>query len=142
MTEKLFTVEEATPLADVVALMERRGIKRVPVLGDGRLVGMVSRADLLRAVAARLLLARPAPIGDDLAIRDRVAAELAGHSWSAHASLMIDVEAGRVVLRGTIFDERTRAAIRVAAENVDGVKSVVDELVWADPVSGAYFGAA
>jgi CBS domain-containing protein len=141
MSERPITVEEATPLADVVALMERRGVKRVPVLADGKLVGVVSRSDLLRAVASRLVENVPA-LDSDLEIRDRVAHELASQPWSAHANITVQVDAGKVTLQGTIFDERSRAAIRVAAENVAGVKSVSDEMVWADPVSGAYFGAA
>ncbi len=141
MTRDPVSVEQATPISEVVALMEAKKIKRVPVLADGRLVGVVSRADLLRAVADMLSLKSP-PLPTDEAIRRLVAEDLAHQPWSAHASLSVQVDDGVVTLSGMIFDERARAAIRVLAENVPGVRRVVDELVWADPVSGTYFGVA
>jgi CBS domain-containing protein len=134
MTRHVVSVDEATPLEEVVRLMERHRIKRVPVLRDGALVGIVSRADLLRALA-RLLPAAPTAAAGDEAIRRRVLTELAAAPW-APRGLIVTVESGVVTLDGVILDEKTRGALRVAAENVPGVKAVLDRLVWVEPVSG------
>jgi CBS domain-containing protein len=138
MSEAPVSVTPATPLAHVVALMLRRGIKRVPVVDHGRLVGVVSRADLLHAVADAL--AREAPPLSDEAIRTQVAAELARQPWAMNVHITVEVADGRVVLRGTILDEHARPAVIVAVENVPGVTAVVDELAWVDPTSGVYLG--
>jgi CBS domain-containing protein len=134
MTREVVSVAEDTPLAEVVRLMERHRIKRVPVVRDGALVGIVSRADLLRALARLLDEAPAGPAGDE-AIRRDVLAELEKAPW-APRGLGVTVADGVVALDGVILDEKTRAALRVAAENVPGVKGVVDRLVWVEPVSG------
>lgn len=134
MTAKIVTASEDTPLDQVVDLMERRRIKRVPILRDGKAVGIVSRSDLLRALARLAAEAPPAPEGD-AAIRERLAAELAGQSW-APRTVRFTVRDGAVEFSGVIFDESDRAALRVAAEGVPGVKSVRDRLIWVEPMSG------
>ena len=123
------------PLAEIVALMERRRIKRVPVIEDGALLGMVSRADLLAALA-------PALDAPQIPGRQRRRHPRAGlgrigkGDWAPRAGLTITVTDGIVDLDGVILDEHERAALRVAAENVPGVKAVSDRLVWVEPVSG------
>ena len=77
-----------------------------------------------------------APTLDDSTIRKRLLAELDTQSWAAPGMLNITVRNGVVDLWGTIFDERTRSALIVAAENVPGVKHVNDHLVWIEPMSG------
>jgi len=134
MTRDVVGVAEDAPLAEVVRLMERHRIKRVPVVRDGALVGIVSRADLLRALR-RLLVAEAETAADDETIRQHVLAELARAPW-APRGLAVGVENGVVTLDGVILDEKTRRALRVAAENVPGVKAVVDRLAWVEPVSG------
>jgi CBS domain-containing protein len=135
MTRDLATVTEDTPLDEVVQLMERRRIKRVPVLQGASLVGIVSRADLLRAVAEALEKGTAQPAGDD-EIRDRIFAELGKVAWVPRDGLEITVSDGVVELNGVILDENERDALRVVAENAPGVKSVRDRLVWVEPVSG------
>lgn len=139
MTSDVVSVDEDTPLAEIVRLMERHRIKRVPVLRDGALVGIVSRADLLRALA-QILASEPEAAGGDEAIYQRVLAELAGAPW-APRGLAIAVENGVLTLDGVILDEKTRKALRVAAENVPGVRAVVDRLVWVEPISGVVIEA-
>jgi CBS domain-containing protein len=135
MTRKVITVTPDTLVAEVVHAMERHGIKRLPVLKDGRLVGIISRANLLKALADAL--AAPAPgAASDQALRERVLAEIAKQPWAPRATLDVEVHGGVAVLCGTITDERERAALRVLAENVAGVKSVRDALTWVEPVSG------
>jgi CBS domain-containing protein len=137
MTRDVVSVAEDTPLTEVVRLMERHRIKRVPVLRDGALIGIVSRADLLRALQ-RLLVAEPKTAASDETIRRHVLDELAQAPWAPHG-LTVDVANGVVTLGGVILDEQKRGASRVAAENAPGVKAVVDHIVWVEPHSGMVF---
>jgi len=134
MTRDVISVAEDTPLTEVVRLMERHRIKRVPVLRDGALIGIVSRADLLRALQ-RLLVSEPKTAASDETIRRHVLGELAQAPWAPHG-LTVGVANGVVTLDGVILDEQKRTALRVAAENVPGVKAVVDHIVWVEPVTG------
>jgi len=135
MTRKPVTVDPSTSLETLVELMEKHRIKRVPVVEDGRLVGIVSRADLLAALAHLAPLAPDATLSD-AEIRRRILAELDKYPWALHFCLDVAVRNGVVEMRGVIGDERQRQAFRVAAENVGGVKEIVDRLVWVEPVSG------
>ena len=135
---EVVTVSEDTPLQEVVDLMETRRIKRVPVVSkvDGhKVVGIISRANLVQALA-RLAEETPSSNPDDEAMRKRILAELDGQSWSPGSLINVIVHNGVAELWGTIFDERAREALRVAAENVRGIKTVKDHLVWVEPVSG------
>ncbi len=138
MTAEPLTVTEETPLGDVVTLMEKRRIKRVPVVRGQEIVGIVSRANLIHALAGVAREVKPATAGDQ-AIREQVLAELARQSWAPVALIDIVVRNGVVELWGTITDERERQAITVAAENVPGVKAVKDNLAWVEPMSGMVF---
>jgi CBS domain-containing protein len=135
MTERVFTVTPETPLADLVALMETKHVKRVPVVDQGRLVGIVSRADVMAALVG-LLSEKPAGAATDTEIRNQILAEIDRQPWGPRGSVDVIVTNGVIVLKGTIPDERERAALCVAAENVPGVKAVHDRLVWIDSVSG------
>lgn len=138
MTRDPVSVTEETPLEEVVTLMEKRHIKRVPVVRGDKVVGIVSRANLLHALARIAGEARPTG-NDDKTIRDRLMAELGKERWAPAGALDIIVRDGVVDLWGTITDERMRQALIVAAENVPGVKGVKDHLAWVDPTSGMYF---
>jgi CBS domain-containing protein len=135
MTPDPCAVTEATPLAEVVQLMERRRIKRVPVTRGCALVGIVSRANLLRALA-KLARESKTVATNDAEIRERVLAELRKQLWAPLDMIDVIVRDRTVELRGTITEERARQAFIVAAENVAGVKAVRDHLVWVEPVSG------
>jgi CBS domain-containing protein len=141
MSREVISVEPDAPLAEIVELMERRHIKRMPVIANGALVGIVSRADLLAALA-RVLDAPQAGAGGDEDIRARVLAELDKVEWAPRTGLTITVEDGIVELDGVILDEHERRALRVAAENVPGVKGIADRLVWVEPVSGTVIDGA
>jgi CBS domain-containing protein len=140
MTRDPVSVTPNTPLRDIVELMERRRIKRVPVLDGDVPVGILSRADLLRGLAGALA-AEPAAATSDEEIRERILAELARTVWVPRDGIAINVEDGVVDLNGVILDETERAALRVAAENVPGVRAVEDHLVWVEPVSGTVIDA-
>jgi CBS domain-containing protein len=135
MTRRAKTVDEDTQLNDVVALMERNHIKRVPVLRGKKLVGIVTRANLLRALVSALHAAPPACNGD-VAIREKILREINSETWTPVATVDAIVRNGVVTLSGYVLDERQRAALKVLVANVPGVKTVRDELVWIDPMSG------
>ena len=125
MTTKVVTVEETTPLVEVAEILERHRIKRVPVVRKGALVGIVSRSNLVRALASGGQ--KPsAAAGQDDAIRDQLLAELKRQKWAEASRGNVIVTAGVVHLWGTILSEEERQALRVAAENVLGVRGVED----------------
>lgn len=136
MTHDPLTIAEDATLEEIVNAMEANGIKRMPVMRDGKLVGIVSRANLLHAVAS---LAReiPDPTADDDHIRSRIIQALEKHDWSPFG-LNVIVRDGIVHLSGVITDEGSRQAAIVATENVAGVKKVHDHLSWVDVMSGMY----
>ena len=136
MTPNPYTVTEDEALEKVVELMERRHIKRVPVMRDGKMVGIVSRANLLHALASLTRDTPAAPAGD-AAIRDQIMATLSQQPWAPNINVI--VKNGVVELWGAITDEREREALIVAAENAAGVKEVHDHLVWVEPHSGMSF---
>jgi CBS domain-containing protein len=135
MTTDLVSVAGNTPLDEVVGLMERRRIKRVPVIEGDVLLGLVSRLDLLRALLRAMEAQHSEGRGDD-EIREQILAELAKAAWVPKDGLSITVKDGVVDLHGVILEEKERDALRVVAENVPGVRAVEDHLVWIEPVSG------
>jgi len=137
MTSEPLTVAEDATLEEIVTLMEANGVKRLPVMKGDKLVGIVSRANLLQAVAS---LAReiPDPTADDDHTRNRIITALGSNDWCPHG-LSVVVRDGIVNLGGIITDERSRQAAIVCAENIAGVKKVHDHLCWVDPMSGLYF---
>jgi CBS domain-containing protein len=139
MTSDPATVSEDDSLETVVELMERRHVKRLPVLRNGRVVGIVSRANLMDALIERARYTHgPAP--DDGTIRDRIVAALASINWTP--KINIAVHNGVAELSGILTDERERKGIIVAAENVAGVRAVHDHLVWVEPMSGVAIQSA
>jgi CBS domain-containing protein len=135
MTTTVHTVTEDTPLSEVVQIMESRRIKRLPVVREGRVVGILSRANLVRTLATMAHDVKPAR-ATDASIRKSLLAELAKQSWAPVASVDVIVKDGVVHLWGTLTEERQRQGIRVAAENTAGVKRVEDHMVWIEPISG------
>ncbi len=140
MTPDVHTVTEDAPLEEAVHLMERRRIKRVPVMRGAKVVGIVTRANLMRALAHLALAAQPAAPGD-AAIRASLLAELKKQSWAPVGLIDVVVKDGVVKLSGALTDERERQAIRVAAENIRGVKKVEDHLIWIEPNTGVIIEA-
>jgi CBS domain-containing protein len=137
MTRDVVSAQEDTELEDLVQTMQKQGIKRVPVIRDGRPVGMVSRADLLRALQGVLARKGAEPLPSDVAIRSAILSELETQTWTPKASVHVVVSGGDVTLSGCIFDDRERDALRVLAENIPGVKSVTEDLVTIYPYAEA-----
>jgi CBS domain-containing protein len=132
MTPDPYTVTEDDSLQAVVELMERHRVKRLPVLRDGRVVGIVSRANVMDACIE--CAHYPAGAADDATTRERILAALAGIPWAPNVE--VKVHDGVCELSGIITDERERQAVIVAVENVGGVKAVHDHMVWVEPMSG------
>jgi osmotically-inducible protein OsmY len=115
--------------------MERRHIKRVPVVRGNQVVGIITRANLMHAMVS-LARTESRAAKDDAAIREKLLAEMQKEKWAPMAMTNVVVRGGVVELWGTIFDERQREALKVAAENISGVQAVKDHLVWVEPTSG------
>lgn len=135
MTRDPITVEENTSLEEVIHLMEKHRIKRVPVVRDAAVVGIVSRANMVQALAGLLRPGAPVHEGD-VAISNAVRAELDKLPWAAREFVSVTVKDGVVDLWGTFTAFRQDEAAVVAAENVPGVKEVRSHLAWVDPMSG------
>ena len=127
MTRSVVTVAPETPLHEVAALLEKKAIKRVPVLENGQLVGIVSRANLIQAVAtARRLLDIPL---SDTTIRESILSHLEKQPWAHTAMLNVTVNGGLVDLWGVAENAAQRKAIKIAAESTPGVSAVNDNLI-------------
>jgi CBS-domain-containing membrane protein len=140
MTHEVWTVPPGAPLEQAVRLMERHNIKRVLVVDNGKVVGIVTRANLLHAMAS--FAQEIAPLSaEDTSIRERLLAELKAQPWAPVTPIDVTVRNGVVQLSGIITEERQRQALRVAAENIPGVKNVEDNVAWVEPVSGLFVEA-
>jgi CBS domain-containing protein len=139
MTRDPYSVTENESLETVVDQMERHHIKRLPVVRGEQLVGIVSRSNLMHALASLARTTQPSA-GSDQAIRDQILAALRKQPWAPQVNVV--VKDGVVQLWGTIMDDREREACVVAAENISGVKKVHDHLVWVEPMSGMAFASA
>ena len=135
MTTKMHTISEDTPLEKIVEMMERYRIKRVPVLRGKKVVGIVTRANLMHAMVS-VARGEPKAATSDAAIRQELLSELKSEKWALASMINVVVRGGVVELWGMIVDDRQREALIVAAENVRGVKEVKDHLTWVEPTSG------
>jgi CBS domain-containing protein len=128
MTKDVVTAEERTPLGDIAALMQRHDVKRIPILRDGKLIGIVSRTNLLQGLLAREPERDEGSPGDDK-LRADVLAELAKHGWASHfQSTNVVAENGVVHLWGNASSDTVKDAYRIAVENVPGVKRVENHM--------------
>ena len=131
MTRHVITADPDAPLSEIAALFEKHAIKRVPIVKDGQLTGIVSRSNLVQAVASA-----PEDLEiplSDRAIRDKLLAHLKTQPWSHTWQLNVTVNRGVVDLWGVSYSDGERAAIRVAAENIPGVRAVNDHLFVRHP---------
>jgi len=134
MSRQPLSVTPGTPLKEVVEIMRRKHFKRLPVVEAGRLVGVVSRSDLLGALAMKLLQAHGR--ADDKAIGEHIMAALGKERWAPKSGIRVRVEDAVVELEGVIFSADERDAVVVIAENAPGVKLVRDHMTYVDPGSG------
>ncbi len=129
MTHPAITTGEDTPLAEIADILESHRIKRLPVVRDGKLVGLVARADLLRALAAEAIrLGAGEPPTDDRSIREQMLKALEDERWVSSAYLNVVVSDGVIHLWGMVGSDEEREALKVAAESIPGVKGVETHL--------------
>src|SRR5215472_14094207 len=127
MTREVVSVEELASLGEIADLMETKRIKRVPVVHNGKIVGIVSRADLLQVLASGG--AANANEESDRLIRDRLLAELRRQEWASPVESSVVVSDGVVHFWGIIGSEEERRALRVVAENISGVRGIEDHTI-------------
>ena len=134
MTSDVVSVRRDTPVGEIARLIERRRIKRVPVIEDGRLVGIVSRADLLRGLAATTPPG-PAPSADDRIIRQQILDTLGSAPWATTLFVNVIVTDGIVHLWGWGGSADKRRAMVVTARAVPGVRAVEEHLADLPPAA-------
>jgi len=138
MTRDVITAPEDTPLDQLAGLMKARNIKRIPILKDGAVVGIVSRVDILRGLISLSgdRGEQPVPLQCDKELRKKVYAACQGRSWSKAKQVDVVVSGGIAHLWGVAPTDLVRKAYRAAAENVPGVTDVqVHMHVVAPPVT-------
>lgn len=135
MSTKVISVSPDASLEQVVTVMERHRIKHVPVLKGEQIAGIITRANLMQALL-HFSGSFPAPSQGDSEIQRRVLDELKTTSWGGKGYITVVVKDGTVHLHGIVLDARERDALRVAAENVPGVKAVHNHVEWCDMTSG------
>ncbi|MFQ5801558.1 MAG: CBS domain-containing protein [Candidatus Methylomirabilales bacterium] len=128
MNQPAVTVTEETPVEEIARILEERRIKRVPVVRDGRLVGIVSRRDMVRALAMPPVSA-PAEIPpNDAEIEQSISDGIRRSKWLAYPSVQVRVADGVVHLEGFVDHAEVQRAVRVLVENTPGVRGVKDQL--------------
>jgi len=137
MARKVVTVTEDAPLADIAATLEKHRVKRVPVVRKGKLVGIVSRANLLQGLAA--WRPKAASVQTDRKIREALLAAMKQADLPMHLVNVV-VSGGFVRIYGSIDTEVQRQAARVAVENTAGVKALEDNLVIMPELVRAAYG--
>jgi CBS domain-containing protein len=140
MTRDVHTANLDASLEDIVRIMEQRHVKRVPVVEGGKVVGMITRANLLHALAGIADEIAPSSVADT-AIREQIFAEMKRQTWAPVALVDVTVRKGVVQLSGSLTDERQRQALRILVENIPGVRKVQDHLIWIEPGTGMYVEA-
>jgi CBS domain-containing protein len=136
MTRRVVTAALDTPLSTIASLLEKNGIKRVPIVQDGKVVGIVSRANLLQALASLNKGAEVTPIIADTKIRENVLAQLKAEPWARPSLINVIVQDGAVELWGIVDSVSEKKAVRVAAEVTPGVCAVNDNLIIRPAESG------
>ncbi|HZL61437.1 MAG TPA: CBS domain-containing protein [Pseudolabrys sp.] len=129
MTHKVVSVQPDTTLSDIASLLEKHRIKRVPVVINGKLVGIVSRANLVQALVSLEHARKSDASVDDLTLHSNIIEQLRSKSWADPSTISVVVNNGAVELWGIVDSETEKNAIRVAVEVTPGVRQVSNKLV-------------
>lgn len=127
MSSRVITAQPDTPLHEIATLLEKNSIKRVPIVKDGQLVGIVSRANLVQAVASARSASEVSL--SDTEIRERLVNHLKQQKWVHPSLLNVTVKDGIVDLWGVTRSDAETQALRVAAESIPGVQAVNDHML-------------
>lgn len=136
MSRYVVTAPPDASLSEIALLMEKNCIKRIPIVADGKIVGIVSRANLIQALVSAPIQLKIAPADEN--IRNRLLAHLDEQPWAHTRRLNVTVNKGVVDVWGITFSESERDAIRIAAENIPGVQAVNCRL-FIPPVSSPVY---
>ena len=128
MTSDVITAKPDTPLGEIAAMLERNRIKRVPIVEGGKIVGLVSRANILQALASATKKLPSLASADDSQLRKEVVARLAAEPWRP-SMLTVTVQDGTVDLWGLVHSVEQKKAAQLAAELTPGVRAVVDNII-------------
>ena len=134
MSSDVVTATEKSSLDEIVDLMLRHRVKRIPIVRDERLLGIVARADLIRRVGETL--ETPASQTDDKTLEWAIQRAIEQERWAPQNAVTVTVVNGDASLDGCVFNLRQRDALGALAENVPGVRSVENRLVCIDPMTG------
>jgi len=130
MSTQIVSASAETPLSEIATLLERYRIKRVPIVQDGKLIGIVSRANLIQALASSAPTTEAGGISDqDRGIRLELLARLGEQKWTDFGSRNVTVNGGVVHLWGLVGSPQERKALVSLAEEIPGVKRVSDEMI-------------
>ena len=129
MSRHVITAAPDTPLSKIASLLEKNGIKRVPIVEGGKLIGIVSRANLLQALASLSKQVEVMTEVGDSQIRDRVLTQLNAEPWTKLSLINVIVQDRTVELWGVVESTWEKKAIRTAAEVTPGVRAVNDNLI-------------
>jgi CBS-domain-containing membrane protein len=129
MTRPVVSVKPDTPLAAIASLLEKHRIKRVPVVNNGKITGIVSRANLVQALVTLGQAKKSEASVDDLTLHSEILGQLRSKSWVDPSTISIVVSDGAVELYGIVASETEKDAIRVAVEVTPGVRQVSNKLV-------------
>jgi CBS-domain-containing membrane protein len=128
MTRDVITAKPDTPLGDIAALLERKRIKRVPIVEGNKLVGLVSRANILQALASATKKLPSLASPDDAELRKKVVSRIASERWRP-IMLTVTVQDGTVDLWGLVHSAEQKKAAQLAAETTPGVRAVVNNII-------------
>jgi CBS domain-containing protein len=134
MTKDVITAKPTTLLRDVAGLLERNGIKRVPIVEKGKVVGIVSRANLIQALASRRDPNETNTMSDSM-IRKKIMKQIQSEKWSKGSLLNATVQDGTAKLWGMVDSEPEKEAVQVAAELVQGVRAIENNVIVLPVVS-------
>jgi CBS domain-containing protein len=142
MTRDVIVATPDTPLRQIAALLEKNGIKRVPIVSNGKLVGIVSRANLVQALASARKEIKAAAATSDRMVREELLSRLRAEPWAKTSRLNVIVHDGTVELWGAVRSPAEKQAVRLATELTPGVRAVNDNLIVESSASTLYLAIA